>query len=83
MIAVWAVACELVGLFQCSPVRKAWNVSLQGKCIDLSVFFVTQRATNLLTDVVLLALPVRAISGLQTSLAKRISLIFAFTMGGL
>lgn len=83
LIACWTVGCVFIGIFQCRPVRGAWDLSVHGSCIDLSIFFVVQRATNLITDVVLLALPIKVVATLQTSITKRVSLIFAFMMGGL
>ncbi|KAI7339137.1 hypothetical protein KC315_g1397 [Hortaea werneckii] len=85
-MAAWWIAFELGGIFQCSPVAGAWVLAVRNrpdtKCIRLPVFFIGQRATNLLTDLVLLAIPVIAVSKLQASMAKKCSLIFAFSLGG-
>ncbi|KAI6835128.1 hypothetical protein KC332_g8097 [Hortaea werneckii] len=85
-MAAWWIAFELGGIFQCSPVSGAWVLAVRNrpdtKCIRLPVFFIAQRATNLLTDLVLLAIPVIAVSKLQASMAKKCSLIFAFSLGG-
>lgn len=85
-MAAWWIAFELGGIFQCTPVSGAWVLEVRNrpdtKCIRLPVFFIGQRATNLLTDLVLLAIPVIAVSKLQASLAKKCSLIFAFSLGG-
>ncbi|KYG44672.1 hypothetical protein M433DRAFT_293227 [Acidomyces richmondensis BFW] len=83
MVGTWTIACILIGIFQCRPVSKAWNITLPGYCIDLSIFFVVQRSTNLVSDIMLLSLPVKAVMGLQASLAKRVSLVIAFLLGGI
>lgn len=81
LVASWAIACTVVGVAQCVPVRRAWDQSVPGGCIDLTIFFICQRATNLVTDLILLVLPIKVVLGLNASLAKRLSLVFGFSMG--
>lgn len=86
-MAAWWIAFMLGGILQCTPVKAAWVVAVRNRpdttCIQLPAFFVGQRSTNLLTDLILLVMPIVAVSKLHASLAKRASLIFAFLLGGL
>lgn len=83
LVGLWTVACVIIGLIQCIPVRKAWDITIEGGCVDISIFFICQRATNLVTDLILPALPIKVVLGLNASIAKRLSLVFGFCMGGL
>jgi len=83
LIVASSVAFILTGMFQCNPIPKAWDGLLPGKCIVLGLFFVGQRVLGVFTDVVLLVLPIKIVMQLQATFAKRLSLVFAFAMGGL
>lgn len=83
LVGFWTIACVFIGIFQCIPVHCAWDVLAEGSCLDLTIFFICQRGTNLITDLLLLALPIKVVTGLNASIAKRVSLVFGFLMGGL
>lgn len=83
LIVASTMAFILTGIFQCDPITKAWNSFMPGKCIVLGLFFVGQRVLGVFTDIVLLVLPIRIVMHLQATFAKRLSLVFAFAMGGL
>lgn len=83
LIILWCIALNCVAIFQCNPVKKSWLPTSPGTCIDLKAAFIGNAIPNIITDVVILLLPVRQIWKLQMRPAQRISLIAMFLLGGL
>lgn len=83
LIILWCIALNCVAIFQCNPVKKSWLPTTPGTCIDLKAAFIGNAIPNIITDVVILLLPVRQIWKLQMRPAQRISLIAMFLLGGL
>ncbi|KAL4873643.1 hypothetical protein BDV12DRAFT_192085 [Aspergillus spectabilis] len=77
----WLIAVDLVAIFQCTPVKKAWNQQLPGTCIDLKAALIGNGVPNFITDIFILALPGRSIWKLQASLWQRVSVIAVFLSG--
>lgn len=78
-----AVAVLGVVAFQCTPVRRAWDVSAQGEgtCVDRHAFFTASAAVNILIDLLILALPLRVFVGLKIPCRTKLSLMFLFLLG--
>jgi hypothetical protein len=77
------VATIFATIFQCVPIQRSWNKSVDGNCIDSSKFWVANAVINISTDVVVLALPIREISKLQLKLQEKIMLHSVLLLGGL
>ncbi|KAF5001238.1 hypothetical protein FGRMN_1181 [Fusarium graminum] len=57
IIAIYYTAGTLVSTFQCSPIQKAWQGDLDGKCIDNTQFRVANAYINSLTSILLVVMP--------------------------
>lgn len=71
-------------IFQCTPVSYFWNIwdgLHEGYCIDQWAVFVSGGVISTSLDVILILLPVRWISQLQFSQAKRIATLGMFSLG--
>lgn len=80
----WSIMVILVCSFQCQPIQFIWDKSIEGgKCIDAPLFFIIGSAPNVVTDFVLLALPLPAVWNLHTTRAQKISLTAIFLLGSL
>ncbi|KAI9726853.1 MAG: hypothetical protein M1834_001485 [Cirrosporium novae-zelandiae] len=79
----WTVAINFVSIFQCTPIRRAWNTSVPGTCINLKASFIGNGVPNFGTDIVILCLPGPYLWQIQTSKIRRISLILIFLTGSL
>ncbi|KUL92522.1 hypothetical protein ZTR_02635 [Talaromyces verruculosus] len=77
----WVIAIICVSVFQCTPIAKAWDFSLSGTCINLKGSFIGNGVPNILTDIAILALPVRIVWGLHASVTHRLSVIVVFLLG--
>ncbi|KAL9598131.1 MAG: hypothetical protein Q9219_004687 [cf. Caloplaca sp. 3 TL-2023] len=70
----WGVMVIFVCALQCRPIQYNWDKSIQGTCINASLFFILGSAPNVFTDFVLLALPLPEIWNLHLTRAQKISL---------
>ncbi|CAG7963937.1 unnamed protein product [Penicillium salamii] len=65
----------------CTPFKKNWNPLLPGHCASQNVAFSTIGAFNLVTDVMIMALPMRFIWKLQMSTGTKVALYGIFGLG--
>jgi hypothetical protein len=56
IIAVWAVGI-FTTVFQCSPISGAWNFDIQPKCISVMKVYYFTTAFSILSDILLVILP--------------------------
>jgi len=78
----WVIAINCVSIFQCNPIEKAWlGPAVAGTCINLKASFIGNAVPNILTDIIILCMPVTQVLRLQVSNAQRASLIFMFLLG--
>jgi hypothetical protein len=78
----WTTSTIFVSIFQCSPVRKAWYPLLTpGHCIALKKAFIVTGILNIIIDSAILCLPMPLVWKLQTTLTRKLSLIFIFSLG--
>ena len=78
LVSAWLVSTLVSTIFQCTPIAKAWNVELQGYCIDNAAWYLSTAAISTVTDFYILLLPVPMIWGLKISLKRRLYLLAAF-----
>ena len=83
VVAAWTIAMEFALAFQCSPVRVAWTPGLDGHCVDLSRLYIGNAIPNIVTDIVIVLVPLPIILKLHVTRAQRLGLYAAFMLGGL
>ncbi|KAF9892856.1 hypothetical protein FE257_000445 [Aspergillus nanangensis] len=77
----WVISVDLVAIFQCNPIRKGYEPTIPGSCINLKGALVGNGVPNFVTDIIILALPARLIWRLQASTSQRLSIILVFLSG--
>ena len=76
------ISLTFAGIFQCIPVAAFLNGAIQNaKCIDLETFAIVSGILNLLTDVLILCLPMRMVWGLYATRAQKLTLTGIFLLG--
>ena len=70
------------GIFQCVPIEAAWNPAVEGHCINLSTVLVVGASMDIVTDFVILLLPMPQLWCLQVSTKQKIQLTGIFLLGG-
>lgn len=81
-VVLYATASIVATIFQCSPVRLAFDKSItDGHCIDNAKFWYANAAFSIATDLIILLLPMWLVHKLQIPLAQKMALIIVFALG--
>jgi len=70
------------GIFNCLPVSFVWDKSLDGSCPYQLQLWYANGGLNIITDLWLLILPIRAVKSLHLPRRQKVGLIVVFAMGG-
>ncbi|KAI9901072.1 hypothetical protein N3K66_002889 [Trichothecium roseum] len=83
LVVAWSVASVGATVFQCVPIRAAWDRSAAegATCIDSASFWVAYAVMNVLTDVLVLVLPIPPLVKLQMGWRSKVMLLIAFGFG--
>ena len=66
---------------QCRPFRKNWDVTIPGKCVNVSAETIGGAIINMVIDLALVILPTPVIWGLQMSMKKKVGVNALFSLG--
>ncbi|MCJ1433258.1 hypothetical protein MMC27_002617 [Xylographa pallens] len=81
----WGIAVLFGSIFSCNPTNAFWDFELQGtpgvSCINFQAFYISVAVPNLLTDVLILAMPIRQVWKLQLDRRSKVALTFIFLLG--
>ncbi len=80
-VVMYVVALELVLIFGCRPLRAAFVLQPGARCIDFRPQLLAYAALNLISDVVIIALPVRTVLALQLPKRQRFGVLGTFMIG--
>ncbi|KAI1453891.1 hypothetical protein F4805DRAFT_461281 [Annulohypoxylon moriforme] len=86
IIIMWGIAVVLVSVFNCNPIRGFWDYILPDydvptKCVNTRWFFIGISIPNIITDALLLCLPLRDVWGLQLPWNTKIIISGLFALG--
>lgn len=83
LLTVFFVLCIGITAGQCNPPYKMWDVTftVQGACINTTAFFYATSAFNILTDIWILALPIKTLKGINRPHHEKIALFAIFGIG--
>lgn len=79
----FGVTCVITSVFECTPVRKFWDPSVPGTCIDMIAFNYFNACFMLGNDVFLYAMPIVFTWKIQLRRPNRFAVNFLFALGGL
>lgn len=82
-VVAWYISIQITAIAQCLPINYYWNRAGEGHCIENNNFYIALAALNLLTDVVILIIPIPLVWHLNTSRSKKIGLTVVFLLGTL
>lgn len=82
-VIAYSVASIFADVFQCVPTNSIWEREKAKFCINYPALIISTGVINVLTDIILLALPIPILWGLNMSLARKRLLTMLFLMGGL
>ncbi|RMZ66245.1 integral membrane [Pyrenophora seminiperda CCB06] len=79
----FGATCVVTSIFQCTPVRKFWDLTTPGTCIDMNAFNYFNSCFMLGNDVFLYAMPIIFTWKVQLRRPNRIAVNFLFALGGI
>ncbi|KAI9743882.1 MAG: hypothetical protein M1818_002616 [Claussenomyces sp. TS43310] len=82
LVVTYSIVQFFCELFVCYPIAKSWDPTLPGKCVRLSTVVTTCSIINIVTDVVILSLPIPYLWRLNMSTIRKVQLIGIFSLGG-
>lgn len=83
VVVGWSIGAIFATIFQCVPVEGSWDKSIKAYCIDKGAFWIAYAVANILTDVMVLSLPIPVVLRLQLKLRDRLMVCGVFLLGGL
>lgn len=83
LVAGTGISTAIVTCLQCRPISALWDPTLDKDemCIDIQYFWRWASFPNIVTDIMMLALPMPCIWRLHLSLRDKIGLVLTFTTG--
>ncbi len=73
----------LATTFQCVPAQKLWEMKNPGHCVSKYKYFLGTAIPEVLTDFIILAMPLPYVWNLQMKLRQKLLLSIVFILGGL
>ncbi|KAG9234427.1 hypothetical protein BJ875DRAFT_12886 [Amylocarpus encephaloides] len=84
IIIAWMLAVILGSIFSCIPIQNAWLAGTpHARCLDMKIFQLALGSINILTDIVLVALPLPFVWRLNVPAAQKVQLVALLSTGGL
>lgn len=83
IVGVWFVAFFFANLLQCYPISLNWKASgaQVNSCINTNVMYLAQAWTDVITDVMILSLPIPCIWALQMPARHKVGVTAIFLLG--
>jgi phage-related holin len=83
VLIAWSIGAVVATVCQCIPIAASWDKSVEANCIDKPRFWVAYAVVNILTDVLVLGLPIPPVLRLQLSSRDKLLVCATFLMGAL
>lgn len=81
VVTGWTLSQVFVSIFGCWPISGFWDDSIGARCIPTQPYWYINAAGHILTDIVILVLPIPAISRLKLPRRQRYILMGIFCLG--
>lgn len=77
----WALYTALIGFLICQPVQMAWDPSVRGICGNHTTAYSAVAIFDIITDIIIVGLPIKFVAQLQVRRAHKIALYGVFCAG--
>ncbi|KAI1850712.1 hypothetical protein JX266_003994 [Neoarthrinium moseri] len=82
IVLLWAVGHTLGMVFACSPIPFQWDPTIVGgSCGNLITLYAVLITTNIITDLMVMALPMHTVWHLKMRMAEKVGLTACLTLG--
>ena len=82
-VTSYLLVIEFLFLFGCRPIPKAWNDEIDGTCVNRTTIFMTGAVASVITDIILLVIPLPVVSRLQMSMRNKAWIFLILLLGSL
>ncbi|KXH25986.1 integral membrane protein [Colletotrichum nymphaeae SA-01] len=84
IIAGYSIGIFFALVFACDPIAMSWDVTItEGTCINRPSLYIATAAANIISDLILFALPIPIVVKLQIPRRQKVGLFFIFAVGSL
>lgn len=81
LLVLYYVATVIAKILECIPPARAWDNSIPGHCVDVLMLVNVDGVFNVVTDFIILIMPLRVVWNLNMKITKKLSVVLAFTFG--
>ena len=82
-VSIYSTIMVVTMIFQCRPLNRVWDPTVKAKCIDTSKVWIVMASMNVLTDFLILCLPLPQLWRLQMRRETRLQVMGIFSIGSL
>ena len=82
-ISTYSSIMVIAMIFQCRPLNRVWDPTVKAECIEINKVWIVMGSLNVVTDFLLLYLPLPQIWKLQMRRETKLQLISIFSIGSL
>ncbi|KAF4978722.1 hypothetical protein FZEAL_4942 [Fusarium zealandicum] len=83
IVSVYTVVITFMMFFLCDPPQKAFDFKVDGKCTDAAILYMATAVSNIVTDVMLVLLPIPMVYNLHMPKVQKMGAIAVFAIGSL
>lgn len=85
IVTAWGLGIMVTACFLCTPIDKLWNLdpTAPGRCIDIVKFYYGLQIPNILTDVLIIVVPIREVMTLDLTRKLKVGAIAMFLLGAI
>lgn len=80
-ISIWSLVLVFIAIIPCRPVSGFWRTDIDATCIPTLPLWYINAAGNIVTDIIIFALPIPVVWKLKMPPSERLSLIGVFCLG--
>ncbi|KAI1483642.1 hypothetical protein F4774DRAFT_100202 [Daldinia eschscholtzii] len=81
VVGSWLIAQEFTLIFPCTPIRAYWSFNPDRKCLDSNLIGWMNAVGNIITDLIILALPVPVVIRLNLKKGRKWAVLGIFALG--
>ncbi|KAJ5670924.1 hypothetical protein N7507_000051 [Penicillium longicatenatum] len=82
VVGGYSIAIVFALIFACNPISRSWDSSItEGYCINRNGLYIATAATNIVTDIALILVPIPLVMGLQMPRRQKLGLLILFVVG--
>lgn len=80
VVTATAIASVTASIFQCTPIRKAWDLKVNGSCIIVNALFFANAGLDILQDAFIYVLPMEMLYQLQVPWRQKLRLCWSLPL---